>query len=115
MWDDDSEQSKELIGSVELPLVDIVNAPHMMLELALVRKHTLRGTLTVRADFVNMSEDSICFHCSADLVSLKTLCCGFDNPYILIERARLKHEESVEEHILMNGEKNDLEAQLREL
>ena len=63
----------------------------------------------MRADFVNMSEDSISFHCNADLVSLKTLCCGFDNPYILIERARLKHEESVEEHQLMNG-KNDLEA-----
>ena len=81
----------------------------MVYSVALVQKTMLRGTLSVKADFVNMSDDSIDFKCRGDLVSKKTLCCGYDNPYIMIERARLK-EDALQEI----SEKIDLEANLNE-
>ena len=96
-------------SDLEILLQEIIEAPNMEYSAAIVRKTTLRGTLSVKADFVNMSEDCIDFQCRADLISKKTLCCGFDNPYILIERARLKEDEM--EDIL---EKIDLEANLPE-
>ena len=48
-----------------------------------------RGTLKVRADVVVPSFDNIKFHCFAELTSKRFLCCGVDNPYFLIERARI--------------------------
>jgi len=50
------------------------------------------GTLKIKADFVIESKDSIEFHCLGDLVSKRIFCCGIDNPYLLIERARTLEE-----------------------
>ena len=55
-------------------------------------KKYLRGTLKIKADSVNISHDTIKIHFGADLVSKKYFCCGYDNPYLLIERARLLNE-----------------------
>ena len=115
IWDEDNGE-KELIGSAEILLSDIIYAPEMSYSTAIIKKTMLRGTLTVKADYVNMSNDKINLNLKADLVSMKTLCCGYDNPFILIERARLKYEDMVDEQNLTLGSvsKNDLEANLKE-
>lgn len=60
------------------------------------KKH-LRGTLKIKADCVNISQDSIKIHFLGNLVSKKFFCCGFDNPYLLIERARLLTTQEIED------------------
>jgi hypothetical protein len=55
----------------------------------------LRGTLKVRADWLNVSGDTLDFECQAFLVSKRVLCCGTDNPFILFERARVLNEPEV--------------------
>ena len=59
---------------------------------ALVHKKLLRGTLKIKADAVCVSNDSIKIHFTGNLVSKKFYCCGYDNPYLLIERARMMTE-----------------------
>ena len=46
----------------------------------------------MRADWLNISQDTLDFEVSAFLISNTILCCGTDNPYILIERARVLNE-----------------------
>jgi len=55
-----------------------------------------RGKLKVFADSVTATEDVIKFQISAELKSLKILCFGNDNPYLMIERAKQNnHKEFV--------------------
>ena len=98
VWDDD-ESNSELIGKAEVKLSDIMRAPKKQFTCALVHKKHLRGTLQIKVDSVNVSEDAIDIHFNADLVSKKYFCCGFDNPYLLIERARLMNDEDVAEKL----------------
>ena len=53
--------------------------------------------MKIKADFVNVSGDSLKIHFMGNLVSKKFLCCGFDNPYLLVERARLMTAEDLQE------------------
>ena len=96
VWDHD-ELDSELIGSTEILFHDILVAPKQNFNSALVHKKLLRGTLKIKADFVNVSSDSLKIHFMGDLVSRKFLCCGFDNPYLLVERARLMTAEDLQE------------------
>lgn len=57
------------------------------------------GTLKIKADCINKSDDTTKFLCRAQLVSRKWLCCGKDNPYLLIERARSLGETMRDESI----------------
>ena len=70
-------------------LSELMAAPKQTMLGTLVHKACHRGTLKIKADPVNLTDDSMSFHCSAEVDSKKYLCCGFDNPYILIERARV--------------------------
>ena len=70
-------------------LSDIMTASKYTCLATLVHKQMHRGTLKVRADVVVPSFDNIKFHCYAELNSKRFLCCGVDNPYFLIERARI--------------------------
>ena len=88
VWDDD-ENEKELIGATEIMLSELMAAPKQQLVGTLVKDGKHRGTLKIKGDSVSLSDDSITFHCTADVVTKKYLCCGFDNPYILFERARV--------------------------
>ena len=88
VWDDDGDDS-ELIGMAELQLSDIMDAPGQKFCCALVHKKHLRGTLKIKADSVNVSQDTIKIHFLGNLESKKYFCCGYNNPYLLIERARL--------------------------
>lgn len=53
----------------------------------------------MKADIVNSSADNLRFLARSELVPHKWMCFGFDNPYLLIERARLlsKEQESKEQ------------------
>ena len=91
VWDDDEEEA-ELIGMAELRLSEVMNAPGQKYCCPLTIKKYLRGTLKIKADSVNISQDKINLQFGANLVSKKYFCCGYDNPYLLIERARLLNE-----------------------
>ena len=91
IWDDD-EVERELIGSCETTLSEIMVAPKMTIMATLVRNSRHHGTLKIKADPVNLTDDTIKLLLSAKLISKKYLCCGFDNPYVLIERARINHD-----------------------
>lgn len=65
---------------------DIVRSPKRFFSCALVHQKRLRGILEIRADFINISSDKIELHMRGELISNKYfLCCGFNNPYLLIE------------------------------
>lgn len=93
VWDDDDIGDNELIGTAEILLKDIVQAPSKLFSCALVHKKDHRGTLRIKADVVSASNDMLKIHFNGNIVSRKFLCCGCDNPYLLIERARLLTEE----------------------
>lgn len=48
-----------------------------------------RGNLKIQADMVKKSEDIIKFQISAQIKSMKTLCFGNDDPFLLIERGKI--------------------------
>lgn len=79
----------DVIGSAEIVMADIMNMPRQVFTSALVHKKALRGTLKIKADVVSFSNDSIKLQFLGDVKSTKFLCCGSDNPYLLIERARM--------------------------
>ena len=77
-------------------LSELMGAPQATMMGTLVKDRCHRGTLKIKADPVNLSEDTIKFHTTASVVSKKYLCCGFDNPYMLIERARVNPDYHVD-------------------
>ena len=97
VYDDDDDEDHELIGKCEVRLSDIISAPKMKFVCALVHRKVLRGTLQIKVDIVNLKDDTIDMDWTGDLVSKTYYCCGFDNPYILIERARLLTREDLAE------------------
>lgn len=60
VWDD-GDFEKDLIGSAEIKLTDIMMAPKQTYTCALVHKKQLRGTLKVKADIVNKTGDTLKF------------------------------------------------------
>ena len=96
VFDDDGSEN-ELIGMAEIQLSHIMMAPKATFCTALVHKKLLRGTLKIKADAVCVSNDSIKIHFTGNLVSKKFYCCGYDNPYLLIERARMMTEADLRE------------------
>ena len=95
VYDDDEGGDYELIGSTETTLSEIITAPNATFQSSLMHDNRLRGTLKVRADWLNVSGDTLDFECQAFLVSKRVLCCGTDNPFILFERARVLNEPEV--------------------
>ena len=53
--------------------------------------------MKIKADLVNISDDTIKLAFTGNVISNKFLCFGFDNPYVLIERARLYTEQEMAE------------------
>jgi hypothetical protein len=53
-----------------------------------LKPNVVKGTLIVRTDSEGTSSDMIKFQIKAKLKSLKLLCIGENNPYLVIERAR---------------------------
>lgn len=101
VWDEDMKCS-ELIGACDIFLREIMNAPNRKFSSALVHKKDLRGTLEIKADLVSSSNDFLQIHFFGSIKSRKFLCCGADNPYLLIERARLLTEEELAEREKVN-------------
>ena len=97
VWDDDYGEDNELIGATEVLFSDIIFAPKRMFTCALISKKRLRGNIEIRADFINISNDKIEMHIRGELVSQKYFCCGGNNPYLLIERARLMNDQEIAE------------------
>lgn len=89
VWDEDDDVDHELIGKTELQLSTIMQAPRLEFCCALTHKKLLRGTIKIKADCVIVSNDTIKLHLNGELKSRKFLCCGTDNPYLYVERARL--------------------------
>ena len=92
---DEDTVSHELIGKAEVTMGDIMLAKKRTFCCALVHDKLFQGTLKIKADLVNISEDTIKLAFAGNVVSNKFICFGFDNPYMIIERARLYTEQEM--------------------
>ena len=60
-----------------------------MSDLTLPNQKAFRGKIIVRADSVAQSNHELSFRMTANIMRpMGGLCCGADNPYLLISRAR---------------------------
>ena len=60
-----------------------------MSDLTVPGKSTSRGKIIVRADSVKNSNDEVSFSLAAIITARQGgMCCGADNPYVLISRSR---------------------------
>ena len=94
VWNYNNATSRDLIGEAFLKLTDIMMAENQTVEIDLRHKSkpgSSRGLLKIFADSVNATEDVIKFQICASLKTKKVLCFGTDNPYLLIERARVNN------------------------
>jgi len=82
--------SLEHIGNSETTIAKLMTANKQTFigDLTLPGGTASRGKIVVRADSVAMSNDEVSFTVRAEIQGQGGWCCGMDNPYLLISRAR---------------------------